>query len=51
MKRSVVISDTPRRVSVANYEQRLRKYRMLIALLVEEIDDVLRQLEQERKNA
>lgn len=49
MRHKPIISARPRRPSLANYEQKLRKLRTIFALVVEDIDDALEQLARERK--
>jgi hypothetical protein len=39
-----VITDRPHRINLANYEQRLRKLRNVVALILGEIDDGLEQI-------
>jgi hypothetical protein len=38
------LTDHPRRINLANYEQRLRKIRNVVALILGEIDDGLDQI-------
>jgi hypothetical protein len=38
------ITDKPHRINLANYEQRLRKIRNVVALILGEIDDGLEQI-------
>jgi hypothetical protein len=44
-----VITDRPHRINLANYEQRLRKIRTVVALILGEIDDGLEQIEANRR--
>jgi hypothetical protein len=44
-----VIIDRPHRINIANYEQRLRKLRMVVALILGEIDDGLEQIAANRQ--
>jgi hypothetical protein len=43
------LTDQPRRINLANYEQRLRKIRTVVALILGEIDDGLEQIAANRR--
>jgi hypothetical protein len=47
-RRGATIIDRPQRINIANYEQRLRKIRNVVALILGEIDDGLEQIEANR---
>jgi hypothetical protein len=48
MNKKLSIIDRPQRINLANYEQRLRKIRNVVALILGEIDDGLDQIEANR---
>jgi hypothetical protein len=49
MKRLLKIIDRPPHPNLANYEQRLRRMRNEIALLLAQIDDALARIDEDRK--
>lgn len=46
---TVKVTDRPVRLNLHNYEQRLKKMRHAIALLLAQIDEALAMIEAERK--
>jgi hypothetical protein len=50
MRRPLLIRDKPTRLNLANFERRLRKLRMVFAIILEEIDDGLKQVEADRNS-
>lgn len=45
------VRDKPVRPNLANYEQRLRKYRTLVALILTEMDEALEEIARDRRVA